>query len=168
MPDTKSNNQNKITFHFHPYEVKKGDFSKYAVEKQDDEGRKRRYVCGIASGTQVDGHGERMTEKCIKSFMEQANSGDILLYPDPHGIKSTDDIGILKKANILGDGDWYTEEPVELPYEEGTYTRVPAPINNPCTSCFRFQLRITSLSSNIYIREIHADVAGLAQGSITE
>jgi hypothetical protein len=39
----------------------------------------------------------------------QASSGEILLYPDIHGIKSSDDIGILTKAEILPEGDWYTE-----------------------------------------------------------
>jgi hypothetical protein len=50
-----------------------------------------------------------MTEKCINSFMEQANSGDILLYPDVHGIKSSEDIGILEKGEKQDDGDWRTE-----------------------------------------------------------
>jgi hypothetical protein len=50
-----------------------------------------------------------MTENCIKSFTEQANSGDVLLYPDIHGIKSSEDIGILETGGRKEDGDWYTE-----------------------------------------------------------
>lgn len=69
----------------------------------------RRYLEGVTSGLEVDHHGERMTEKCIKSFMDQANSGDVLLYPDIHGIRSSKDMGILEKAAILENGDWYTK-----------------------------------------------------------
>lgn len=86
-----------------------GDGGANTVEKSDDSGRKRRYLSGISSGSKWDAHGERMSEKCIKGFMEQANSGDVLLYPDQHGIKSSEDIGILAHARVLPDGDWYTE-----------------------------------------------------------
>ncbi len=95
-----------IKFNYHPFEFEKG---KHAVTKTDPTGNERRYLCGITSGSKMDGHGERMTEECIKDFLDQANSGNILLYPDVHGIKSTDDIGILEKAEILPDGDWYNE-----------------------------------------------------------
>ena len=70
---------------------------------------KRRYMQGITSGTETDHHGENMTERCIKSFMEQANSGDILLYPDVHGIKASEDIGILEESKIMPNNDWYTK-----------------------------------------------------------
>jgi len=84
----------------------------FAVEK--DEGEiKKRYLQGIASGLKTDAHDERMTTKAIKSFMEQGNSGEILLYPDVHGIQATNDIGRLIKAEILKDGpnvgDWFTK-----------------------------------------------------------
>lgn len=96
----------RVSFHFHPYDwEKKG----HVVEKSEDGITKRRYLCGITSGLKIDGHGEQMTEKCIKSFMDQANSGDILLYPDVHGIKASQDIGRLTVAKVLDDGDWYTE-----------------------------------------------------------
>ena len=95
-----------IKFHFHPY---KYDENQHVIEKADSEGRQRRYLAGISSGLNVDAHGERMSEKCIGSFMNQANSGDILLFPDAHGIQESNDIGILNKAEILPTGDWYTE-----------------------------------------------------------
>ena len=47
---------------------------------------------GISSGIQQDLHGEKMTEKCIKSFHDQASSGDILLYKGKHGVDFTEDI----------------------------------------------------------------------------
>lgn len=95
-----------ISFHYHPYNFEKGE---HAVEKADKDGKKRRYICGISSGSKFDRHEERMTEKCIHSFNEQANSGDILLYPDIHGIQASKDIGILTKSEIMEDGNWYTE-----------------------------------------------------------
>lgn len=71
--------------------------------------RPRRYLGGVSSGLAEDAHGERMTKTAIDSFMEQANSGDILLYPDVHKIRKSNDIGILEKAQILDNGDWWTE-----------------------------------------------------------
>jgi hypothetical protein len=97
--------QKTIKFHFHPFQQEK---NLHAIEKSENN-TKRKYLSGVSSGLKTDGHGERMTEKCIKSFMNQANSGDILLYPDLHGIKESEDIGILTKAEILENGDWYTE-----------------------------------------------------------
>jgi len=95
-----------IKFHFHPYDIDKGY---HTLEKADSEGRQRRYLAGVSSGLNLDAHGEKMSEKCIKSFMDQANSGDILLYPDIHGIQESEDIGLLSKGEILENGDWYTE-----------------------------------------------------------
>jgi hypothetical protein len=97
----------KISFSFKPY-LKKDTNGKdiYTVTKSSN-GISRRYVEGIASGVGIDQHGERMTPHAIQSFMNQANSGDILLYADVHGIKSSEDIGILDSANILPNGDWF-------------------------------------------------------------
>ena len=96
----------EIAFTFSPY---KYESQEHLIEKSDDKGRKRCYVAGISSGSGLDGHGERMTEKCVRSFMNQANSGNVLLYPDVHGIKASEDIGILTKAELQPNGDWYTE-----------------------------------------------------------
>jgi len=76
-----------------------------AVEK-DEGGAKRRYLEGVASGIQVDGHGERMTEACIASFQRQAQSGDILLYEGLHGVNFVDDVGKLVASTINGEGEW--------------------------------------------------------------
>lgn len=100
------NDQRQIKFYFHPL---KHEQNMHAVEKADGDGNKRRYLKGVSSGIQVDGHGERMTEKAIGSFSSQANSGDVLLYSDVHGVKFTDDIGILAGHQIDEAGDWHTE-----------------------------------------------------------
>lgn len=93
----------KIKFVFHPYNFENNG---HVVEKEEG-GKKHRYIEGVASGMNKDEHGERMTSNCIKSFMDQANSGEVLLYPDVHGIRASEDIGILKAANILDNGDWW-------------------------------------------------------------
>ena len=99
-------NQNRISFHFHPYNFEnKG----HVVEKANPDGVKKRHIEGISSGIKQDEHGERMTQNCINGFMEQANSGDVLLYPDIHGIKASEDIGKLSEAKILPTGDWWTD-----------------------------------------------------------
>ena len=102
-----------ISFHFHPNGF---DENQHTIEKADNAGRKRRYLCGISSGLAVDAHGERMSEKCIKSMLDQGNSGSVLLFPDIHGIKESEDIGFLSKAEIVDGGDWYTEYGL---YDEG-------------------------------------------------
>lgn len=96
----------RIQIHFHPNEPERGGM--FAVEKSEG-GVKRRYLEGVSSGLMFDGHGERMTENCIKSFMRQAKSGDVLLYAGLHGVDFSDDIGILVDANILPTGDWWTK-----------------------------------------------------------
>lgn len=92
----------KVSFHF-----RLPDFM-HSVEKAEG-GRKRKYLKGITSGIKQDGHTEKMTEKCIKSFHAQAQSGDILLYADRHDVSYTDDIGILVNHTVLPNSDWETE-----------------------------------------------------------
>ncbi len=96
---------NRISFHFHPQGF---EDKTHAVEK-DEGGQKRRYLRGIASGKSIDGHGERMTDKAITSFQNQAKSGNILLYEGQHGVNYIDDIGKLTGSNITRGGDWETE-----------------------------------------------------------
>lgn len=95
----------RISFKFHPRDWENRN---HAVEKSEG-GMKRRYLEGISSGVQKDAHGENMTESCVKSFHDQANSGDILLYEGQHGVNFVDDIGILTHSEILPNGDWFTE-----------------------------------------------------------
>jgi len=100
----------RIKFLFSPALSIDKSFSKdgnCSVEKEEGDG-KRRYLCGISSGPKVDGHGDRMSEACIRDFMEQIKSKDITLYVN-HGRDYTRDIGILTHAEITPSGDWYTE-----------------------------------------------------------
>jgi len=99
------NETRHISFRFQPFGFEHGN---HAVEK-DEGGRKRRYLTGISSGIRKDLHGEHMTEACIKSFHEQAESGDILLYEGQHGVNFIDDLGLLAHSEITPTGDWYTE-----------------------------------------------------------
>jgi len=95
----------KIKFNFLPFEHENRN---HVVEKSES-GKKRKYLIGVSSGLKLDGHREKMSENCIKSFHNQATSGQVLLYPDIHGIKASDDIGILTKSEILPNQDWKTE-----------------------------------------------------------
>lgn len=99
----------QIKFLFSPAvdKVLSKDGKGYAIEKESGE-KKRKYLCGISSGLKVDGHGDRMSESCIRDFMEQIKSKDITLYVN-HGRDYTRDIGILTNAEITPSGDWYTE-----------------------------------------------------------
>lgn len=103
----------KISFHFQPniqerHPIGSKDLVKTMLVEKEINGKKRRYFEGVSSGLKEDAHKERMSEKAVNKFMEQANSGDILLYPDIHGIKQSEDIGILEKAEINESNDWWT------------------------------------------------------------
>jgi len=94
----------KIRFDFQPRDIEKG---LHVIEK-DEDGKKKRYLVGISSGLEIDHHGERMSKNAIQSFHKQAQSGEVLLFPDVHGIKSTEDIGRLEKSEIDENGNWIT------------------------------------------------------------
>jgi hypothetical protein len=96
----------KISIHFRQYQAPDGAA---AVEKDASDGLKHRYLTGIATGLRKDLNGERVTENCIRSIVRQAEAGDVLLYTDVHGIKASEDIGILAHFEVRPDGDWYVE-----------------------------------------------------------
>lgn len=98
-------NEKRISFLFHPYDYE----NKGHVVEKDMDGKKRKYIKGVTSGVAVDGHGEKITDNCIKSFQLQANTGDVLLYAGKHGVDYTDDIGKLTSSSILPNLDWMTE-----------------------------------------------------------
>lgn len=95
---------NPIQFHFAPSPLDGGA----AVEKDSASG-KRRYLVGVATGLKEDQTGERVTAKCISSMVRQAQQGDVLLFPDVHGMGDSKDIGILESFKVLEGGDWYVE-----------------------------------------------------------
>ncbi|MDR2193858.1 MAG: hypothetical protein LBP19_05245 [Treponema sp.] len=70
---------------------------------------KKRYLCGVATGLKQDVHGERMSGNCIRSIIRQSKEKDILLFPDEHGIRESEDIGILHNLKQLPNGDIYVE-----------------------------------------------------------
>src|SRR5690242_12360893 len=92
----------KIRFDFHPASQQDA----FSVRKQD--GGEGRWLEGVTSGTGLDGHGERMTERCIESFRRQAKSGDVLLYAGKHDVNYTEDIGRLAEHSIDEAMDWHT------------------------------------------------------------
>jgi hypothetical protein len=81
---------------------------KISVDK-DLDGDKGRYLTGVASGLNEDAHGERVTANCIESLCRQAEEGDVLLFADQHGVKESEDIGLLKHFEVRPNGDWYVE-----------------------------------------------------------
>jgi hypothetical protein len=103
MPDNQELERKSIQFNFSPYY--QPDSKTNTVEKADKTGNKRMYIEGVASGPKLDQHAERMTDRAIESFQRQAVG--LLLYPDVHGIKASEDIGIVTSSNILPDGDWH-------------------------------------------------------------
>lgn len=96
----------KISLHFHPFQFEN---KLHVFEKSiDGSDIKKRYLKGISSGIKVDQHGEIITKEAIDDFMRQANEGMILLYPDVHDIRASEDIGKLIKAEIDNNNNWVT------------------------------------------------------------
>ena len=93
----------RIAFYFGPT----AEFA--PVMKDVGGGKKKRYLRGVSSGLAKDAHGENMEKSAIDSFMKQADAGEIPLHTDVHGVRATDDLGILKTSKILPNGDWFTE-----------------------------------------------------------
>lgn len=98
--------QKRINFYCQPFGFEK---SEHAVEKDNKTGAKGRYLKGIASGSKIDGTGERITENAIKSMVNQAKSGEILLYADRHNVMHSNDIGKMVDQSIMPNGDWMVE-----------------------------------------------------------
>lgn len=94
-----------ISFRFHPFKMEKGE---HVVEKVH-KGVRRRYLRGISSGILRDGHGERMTTKCLKSMHKQGKTGDVLLFAGLHGVNFVDDVGVLSNSDVIDNRDWLTE-----------------------------------------------------------
>jgi hypothetical protein len=66
------------------------------------------------------------------------------------------------------DSDWTTEEDIVVQSVDGMKTMVVARPQNSITTAHKFAIRITGLSSNLYIRQIDIDVAGFAHGDFGE
>jgi len=66
------------------------------------------------------------------------------------------------------DDDWYAEDDIIIQAIDGMKTAVMARPANPITTAHKFALRLTGLSSNIYIRQIDVSVTDYAQGSFGE
>lgn len=80
---------------------------KYSYEKESD-GKKKMFLAGISSGSQIDAHGDFLTKEAIEDLHKQAQEKDIPLYAN-HDRTFTDDIGVLRVSEVLENGDWYTE-----------------------------------------------------------
>jgi hypothetical protein len=76
--------------------------------------------------------------------------------------------GTINWQSKVEEGDWMPEEDVVCVYQQGEYARIETELSNDITTCHRFALSLTGLSSNIKIKSIEICVQGLAQGSISE
>jgi len=76
--------------------------------------------------------------------------------------RSSTATGTAGIATQIEEGSWSAVETFSFVANEGQYSWVEYQLPNPLM-CRRFAARLTALSSNIYIREIHAYVDGYAQ-----
>lgn len=107
--------------------VKPGKLSPFAKTKTVG-GKKRRFLCGIMSGTAWDAHGERMSMDCLKGFVRQWQERE-LHFSDIHSRGHSDFVAISgpdqgTECRILDDGNMYIEahlleegEPGVQPYQ---------------------------------------------------
>jgi len=73
--------------------------------------------------------------------------------------------GTIKWQTKFEDNDWFDEDDIRILDDK---TRVQRNLENKITAARKFAVRVTTLSSNIYIREIQVVVSGLAQEAFTE
>lgn len=106
MPMEGLDERKPISLHFGPFNAPS---AQHAIFKDADGGKKRRYLCGVATGPKPDQHGERVSDNCVAKMVAQAQAGDVLLFPDLHGKGDSNDIGILENFKVLPGGEWYVE-----------------------------------------------------------
>lgn len=70
--------------------------------------------------------------------------------------------GTISWATKAEDGDWFQEEDIEIKMDEPDKTRIERMILNQNRSVHKFQVKITALSSHIYIRSILLNLVDLA------
>jgi len=109
----------------HPYKYNDG-IEYFAVEKSDETGNQRRYLRGVATGIQKDFYGEKLTENCINSLIDQFTSNDTLFYLDKHGIEDTKDVGILTDFKSLDNGDIFIEARLYDEFDEVPVWKIEA------------------------------------------
>jgi len=83
-------------------------------------------------------------------------------------LSQTGDGGTISWQTKMEDNDWTDEDDIEVEAEQEQYTRIERETGQTSRMCRRFAMRITSLSSNISIREIQVNVSNMAQGAFTE
>jgi len=83
-------------------------------------------------------------------------------------VRQTDDQGgTITWQSKFEDGDWKDEKDIEVKYVEGKFTRIEQTIKQDGRTAQRFAMRITSMPSNVEIKEIQVCVAGLTIGAAT-
>ena len=75
--------------------------------------------------------------------------------------------GVISWQSKVEDGDWYDESDISVTFTDGGQTILQVPMEQPATTARRFSIRITALSSNIYIRSIDINVSDYDQGSFS-
>lgn len=75
--------------------------------------------------------------------------------------------GTISWQTKIEDNDWVDQPDIECKQTSGQHSRIEREIKGIRTG-HKFALRVTSLSSNIYIKSIEAAVRGLAQNSFAE
>lgn len=145
-----------------------GSFSDVAITA--DYTKKRiigtsKYVIDLASGKLFDygTAGFRFTTRTL-SHSGEYNPFQVIsvVFLIEHGSTAGGTISWQSKSD---DDEWWTETGADAPYSDNTMTRVRVPIDNAVRNCRRFAVRLTGLTSNIYIREIQVEVRGLAHES---
>ena len=73
--------------------------------------------------------------------------------------------GEVEWQSKIDNEDWFTEEPITFLYDEGQYSRKRVESENGVFSGHRFQIRLTSMTSNIAIKDIGISIQVLQAGS---
>lgn len=82
--------------------------------------------------------------------------------------RNTTVAGTIKWESKAEDGSWYAESDIVIPTSTLNKTRIEVNIGNPIKAAHKFAIRITSLPTNIFVRDIQLCVQGLAEGAFAE
>lgn len=111
--------------------------------------------------------GFRFTSRTLSQGVENVPfDADMVCFIIEHG--DTSDGKTIKWQTKVEDNDWYDEENVEINYTEDEFTRIEHEVRNDVRTGHKFAVRVTSVSDNLYIKEIQVRAQNFAVGSFSQ
>lgn len=109
--------------------------------------------------------GFRFTSRALRGENHEPISVERLAFMIDHSSTAGGQLSYQAKVE---EGDWSDAKTIDLPYEADGYSRVEESLySEDIATCRKWQMRITSLSSNVRIKQIQVYVTGLEAQDIS-